>query len=174
MNFHELLPWNWSKKQASEAADRPSDLPIRHLRSPQFFGLDELFLRPFGLSEQPLRSMFGNESGGFMPALNATDSDEQIRIEVELPGLSEKDVEISIADDPLTIKGEKQEEHERNEDGAQWVERRFGSFRRVIPMPEDIAADKIHASYDKGVLQIVAPRSGEAQKRRRSIPIHKR
>lgn len=171
MNFHEVLPWNWSKKHASDTPDRPSGVAARHPRSPDLFDFEEFFRRPFGLSERSFPSMFGGESGGFMPALNATDSDDEIRIEVELPGLSEKDVELSIADDHLTIKGEKQEEEERSEDGARWTERRFGSFRRVVPLPEDVESDKIEASFDKGVLRIVAPRSGEAKKARRSIPI---
>ena len=90
---------------------------------------------------------------------------------VELPGLEEKDVEVSLKDDVLTIRGEKQNETKHEEGGAQWVERSFGSFRRAIPLPPDVESDAVKAHFKAGVLTVSAPRTGKPEPSHRPIPI---
>jgi HSP20 family protein len=161
MSFREILPWNWNDRRAEDAPGKAGAVGPRQLGD--FF--DEWFSRP------TLRGWPFAEEAGFMPALDAKETEDSIEISVELPGLEEKDLEISISDDQLTIRGEKQEEKKGGEEGAQWVERRFGSFRRVIPIPRDVQADKIQASFKQGVLRIRAPRDREAAPERRTVPI---
>jgi HSP20 family protein len=82
-------------------------------------------------------------------------NDGELIVSTELPGMDpEKDIEIVLDDDYLTIKGEKSEEKEVSEDERYMRERRFGKFLRRIPVPEGVSADKITADYAKGVLTV--------------------
>jgi HSP20 family protein len=88
---------------------------------------------------------------------------QRIRGYVELPGLDEKDVEVKLANGSLTVKGEKKEDKEEREKDYYFSERRYGSFVRSFPLPEGVNADKIEASFAKGVLTIKLPKTAEAQ-----------
>jgi HSP20 family protein len=170
MRFRETLPWNWHKKEAST---EPESLETRLPRAPGFFNLfNDFHTRPFAMPVFPaLQSLEFEEGAGFLPALDAKESDTEVRITVELPGLDEKDVEVSLKDDILTIRGEKQDEQKHEKDGAQWVERRFGSFRREIPLPADMEPDGVRAHFKAGVLTITVPRTGTPEEPHRAIPI---
>lgn len=163
MRLRETLPWNWGKKEVPVEREASALVPT----APSLFDLfEDLRFRPL------TRSPFGfGEQGGFLPALDAKESDDEIRISVELPGLEEKDVEVSLKDDVLTIRGEKQKETKHEEGGAQWVERSFGSFRRAIPLPPDVESDAVKAHFKAGVLTISAPRTGKPEPSHRPIPI---
>ncbi|MDP6423375.1 MAG: Hsp20/alpha crystallin family protein, partial [Planctomycetota bacterium] len=152
MNVREVLPWNWSKKAQVVPAATETWSPFLSRDLDELLG--DFGQRPFGA----LRAL-GPESAGYLPALDAKETDREIEISVELPGLSEKDIELTISHDQMTIKGEKQQEQTHGEDDNQWVERRFGSFRRVIPLPPDVAEEKVEASFEKGVLHIRIPRN---------------
>ena len=173
MKLREALPWNWGKKKEvpihreASGSMAHSGVPV-----PQnlFDLLDELRFRPFSMPAFPVMPDFGDD-GGFLPALDARETDEEIRIKVELPGLDEKDIEVALKEDVLTIRGEKQDETKHEEEGAQWVERRFGSFCRVIPLPADVDADGVKAHFKAGVLTVTVPRTGKTEESHRSIPI---
>lgn len=91
----------------------------------------------------------------FRPSLDATRTDGELIVTAELPGIDPvKDVEITVDDDFLTIKGEKTEEKEVKEEDRYVHERRYGKFMRRIPVPEGVSADKISANYDHGVLTV--------------------
>ena len=87
----------------------------------------------------------------------------------ELPGMDEKNIEVKVADGVLTIKGEKREETEKKEKDYYLQERRFGSFERRFEVPESVEADKIEASFKKGVLTLTLPKKVEAQKPAKKI-----
>jgi len=170
MSFRETLPWNWGKKDVpvkreTEAGSVPAPRSLFDL-------LDVWRAQPFGRTEWNALPGFGfTDDGSFLPALDAKERDDEIRITVELPGLEEKDVEVSLKDDVLTIRGEKQDESKHEQEGAQWVERRYGSFRRAIPLPADVDADGVKAHFKSGVLTIVAPRTGKPEVTHKAIPI---
>jgi HSP20 family protein len=88
-----------------------------------------------------------------------------------LPGLDAKDIDLQLSDGVLTIKGEKTEEKEEKSKDRHVSERRYGSFRRSLQVPASVDADKIEASYRSGVLTVTLPKSTEAQKRQKTIPI---
>jgi HSP20 family protein len=90
------------------------------------------------------------------PALNISESDFEILITAELPGLEPKDVEITVADDVLFIKGEKKFEEEKN---YHRIERSYGMFQRSITLPCSVKAEKIRASFDKGVMTVTIMKS---------------
>lgn len=92
--------------------------------------------------------------GAFSPVTDLAETDKEYQITLELPGLSEKDVEIFLDNDVLTIKGEKKQE-ERN---YHYIERRYGSFYRSIQLPSKVNAEKIQASFKNGVLSITLPK----------------
>lgn len=105
------------------------------------------------------------------PAVDIVDKDKAYEVTAELPGLDEKDIEVKLVDDALTIKGEKQEEKEEKKKDYYLHERRFGSFERWFHVPEGVDVDKIEASFKKGVLTVTLPKKPEAQKPEKKIAV---
>ncbi len=138
----------------------------------------EDFTRGFG--RLPLsRSLFDAEPmlryessvGLSAPAVDVVEKENEFRITAELPGLDEKDVEVNIADDVLSIRGEKKEEREEKAKNYHLSERRYGSFQRTFQLPAGIDAEKIAATFQKGVLTVTLPKTPEAQKKEKKIAI---
>ena len=98
-----------------------------------------------------------------LPSVNVTETDKQIEITAELPGLEEKDVQVNVADNVLTIRGEKKAEKEEKDKTFRLVERSYGSFVRSLELPEGVNADAIKASIDKGLLKVTVPKPALAQ-----------
>jgi len=109
------------------------------------------------------------------PKIDVLESQDAIEVTAELPGIDEKDVDITLADDVLTISGEKKTEREEQDKDKNWrvVERSYGSFSREIPLPFDPDATKVEAKFDKGVLRIRLPKPAEATKKQQKIEIKK-
>ena len=127
------------------------------------------FFRPF-----PDIESFWRRDLGFnvTPAMDIVEKDGAFEVTAELPGLDAKDIEVQLADGMLTIKGEKkQEEKEEKTKGRYVSERRYGSFRRTLQVPGGVDAEKIEASYKSGVLTVTLPKSPEAQKKQKTIPV---
>jgi HSP20 family protein len=100
-----------------------------------------------------------------LPAVDVTEDDAGYTITAELPGLEEKDVEVTLADDVLTIKGEKSAESEKKEKNYYLAERGYGSFQRSFALPEDVDREKVAARVAKGVLTVTVPKVAPAQKK---------
>lgn len=109
--------------------------------------------------------------GPAMPATDVVEHEKEFRITAELPGMEEKDIEIAVSRDMLTLKGEKREEKEEKKKDYYMSERSYGSFQRSFRLPDGVDRDKIDAKYEKGVLTITLPKTTEAQKQERKIPI---
>jgi HSP20 family protein len=103
------------------------------------------------------------------PSVEVIQSDQDIRVSAELPGLDEKDVEVLVDDDVLTIRGEKKAETEAKE--RRFTERYYGRFERVIPLPFAVEEDKAEASFHNGVLTVTLPRSAQAEDKAKRITI---
>jgi HSP20 family protein len=108
---------------------------------------------------------------GAAPAVDVTESDKAYDVTVELPGMDEKNIEVKVSNGALTIKGEKQDEKEEKKKDYYLHERHFGSFERSFTMPEGVDADKIEASFKKGVLTVMLPKKPEAQKPAKKIEV---
>jgi HSP20 family protein len=91
--------------------------------------------------------------------VNVAETDSAYEIEAELPGLDEKDIEVNLADDILTISGERKEEQEDKKKDYHVMERRYGAFRRSFELPANVAEDKIEAKFSKGVLTVTLPKT---------------
>jgi len=101
-----------------------------------------------------------------MPSMDVTETDKEIEVTAELPGLEEKDVEINYADGVLTIRGEKNAEKEEKNKTHHLIERSYGSFARTLQLPAGVDPSKIKATINKGVLKVVVekPAAKEAKK----------
>lgn len=114
----------------------------------------------------------GEQGTTFNPRLNLTETDDQIEATVELPGMSEDDIDLTLTRDGLTIEGEKKGEKEEEGKNYYRQERSYGYFRRTIPLPPDVVdRDKVEANFDQGVLTITMPKREEAQTTSRRIPV---
>jgi HSP20 family protein len=105
------------------------------------------------------------------PAVDISESDKAYEITAELPGMDEKDIEVKVVNGNLMIKGERQEQKEEKQKDYYLHERRFGSFERHFQVPEGADADKIEASFKKGVLTVTLPKKPEAQKPAKKIEV---
>lgn len=105
------------------------------------------------------------------PAVDVTEKDTAFEITAELPGLDEKDVDVSVANGILTLKGEKKEEKEEKQKDYYLSERRYGSFQRSFPLPDGVDSDKIEAVFKKGLLSVTLPKTPEAQNNKRKIDV---
>lgn len=105
------------------------------------------------------------------PAVDFIEKDKEYEITAELPGLDHKNVEVKLSNGTLSISGEKKEEKEEKKEGYYFSERRYGSFKRSFRVPEGVDADKIEASFEKGVLTLRLPKTPEAQKAQKTIEI---
>jgi HSP20 family protein len=107
----------------------------------------------------------------WVPSLDVSETKSDIVVKAELPGLDPKDIDISLNDGFLTIKGEKKHETEEKEENYHFVERSYGSFVRSIQLPRDVKHEKISASYKNGVLKIVLPKSEETKTKEVKIKV---
>jgi HSP20 family protein len=99
-----------------------------------------------------------------------SETENEIRIRAELPGVSENDVEVTLTDDILTIRGEKKEERREEKENYFLSERTFGSFQRSLRLPFSADADKVKASFESGVLNVTVPK-GREQARAKQIRV---
>ncbi|MFP5469001.1 MAG: Hsp20/alpha crystallin family protein [Alphaproteobacteria bacterium] len=110
-------------------------------------------------------------SWGASPAIDIVDKNEAYQVVAELPGMDEKNVEVKLVNGSLTIKGEKRDEKEEKKKDYYLHERSFGSFERSFALPDEVDADKIEASFSKGVLTVTLPKKPEAVKPEKKIEV---
>ena len=124
--------------------------------------IDHIFDNFFGRGRKG--EIEGWQSSGLRsPAVDMEETDKQIIVKAEMPGLEPNDFHISLTENTLTIKGEKKEEKEEKKRNYHMVERRYGSFYRSIPLPCSVETDKVEASYKKGILEITLPKAKAAR-----------
>jgi HSP20 family protein len=100
------------------------------------------------------------------------EDEKTIRIKAEVPGIDEKDLEVKIENNVLTLSGEKKEERKEEKKNYVFSERKFGSFSRSISLPESIKTDKVKATFKKGVLNIEIPKDEKAEPKKIAIEVH--
>ncbi|ODN69182.1 Hsp20/alpha crystallin family protein [Methylobrevis pamukkalensis] len=156
------------------AAPATTDVPFENLRRE----IDRLFddLRPFDW-RLPSK-VFGLEvprisraEWQVAPAMDLVEKDDSYEITAELPGLDETNVEIKLSNRTLTIKGEKSEEKEDKQKDYYLSERRYGSFQRSFQLPDGVDADRIDASFAKGVLTVKLPKTADAKNAEKKIEV---
>ena len=105
---------------------------------------------------------FDQKTDGFLPVINFKEKDREYVVEAELPGVEPDEVEIEVAGNLLTIRGEKKIEKEEKDDNIHTIERRYGAFKRTIQLPDNALVDGIEARSKNGVLYIRIPKSKES------------
>lgn len=159
MAITDLVPWKRGKREVPVRREEVES-PFYALQREMNQLFDDFFsgfgLRPFG---------------AFTPRVDLTESDKELKVIAELPGLDENDIEVSLAHNTLTISGEKKAETEDKGKNYYHLERSYGAFQRSIPLPNEVEADKVKADFKKGVLSITLPKTPEAQKRTKKIAI---
>lgn len=106
---------------------------------------------------------WGDKERGWAPTVDMIDQKDEIVVKADLPGLEEKDIEVTMQDSTLTIRGERKEEKEEKKEDYYFAERSYGAFVRSLPLPAPVEADKAKATFKKGVLEIHLPKSREAK-----------
>jgi HSP20 family protein len=138
---------------------------------------------PFSLLRNEINTLFDSFSRGFemepftgrlttfSPSVDVKESDKDIKVSAELPGMDDKNIEVSLTKDSLTIKGEKKEEKEDKGKDYYRMERSYGSFTRTIPLPGEIDTDKVKAEFKKGVLTVTLPKTAKVIKETKKIQV---
>lgn len=129
---------------------------------------------PFSALQQEIDRLFEGFSRGFpdfsgrelIPNMDVSETDKEIEITAELPGLEEKDIQLNVSDNVLTIRGEKKNEREESEKDYHLVERSYGSFTRAVQLPEGVNIDNIKAVMSKGVLKVTVPKPAPTQSKK--------
>jgi HSP20 family protein len=173
MDIKKLAPWNWFKKEEEQSG---ASLPVERRDALAQYSqggagnpivqlhreMDRLFENAFrGLWVTPFRSEFFpplTAEGLLKLQVDIGATDKEYSITVEAPGVSEKDVTVEISGNTMTIRGEKKQEKEEKGKEFYKVERSYGSFQRVLSLPEDADQDDVKATFNKGVLTIKMPR----------------
>jgi HSP20 family protein len=167
MAIRDLIPWSRQENRlpVSFDTDREADsFPLLSWHRDVNRLFDDVF-RGLGTSR------FGAfERGLGWPNVEFTETEKEFRVTAELPGLDDKDVELSIEDGVLTLKGEKKAEVEDKERG--YSERSYGRFERRIALPRSVERDQADATFNNGVLTVTLPKSQAANENRRRIPIN--
>ena len=172
MAITDLIPWK--KKDADRKAEEERAIQVRQ-QDPfltfqqQINQMFDDFFRGWGLEP------FGLARAGdlFSPSLDVVESDKEIKVSVELPGMDEKDIDVQVFRDMLVISGEKRQEQEEHGQNFWRMERSYGSFRRTIPLPGEVDVDKADAVFGKGVLTVTLPKATTGQTRKK-IAVKKR
>jgi len=170
MNVRDLIPWSRAEDK-TPALYRDSDpfmtlhREVNRLFDDVFRGFDQ-----FGMGRFP--SLASSRANWGWPNVELSETDKEIRVTAELPGLDEKDVEVTLDDDVLTLRGERRSESEDSE--RQFSERFYGRFERRIPLGSEVEEDKVEARFKNGVLTITMPKTERAQGRAKRIAINGR
>ena len=157
-----LIPW---RKEESEGGQ--SELsPLAALRSEMDRLFDSFFREPLGALDWP----FGGERG-WSPALDIAESEEEVTVRAEVPGVDPADLQVSVCQGQLILAGEKKESSEQKGEDFYHTETRYGTFRRSIPLPEAVDPQKVDAEYSNGVLVIHLKKSPSTPPKRIEVKV---
>lgn len=155
----------WKRKRDRELLLAQPATALARLRGEMDMLFDRFFGDPWasGNPEWPL----GGRTG--FPHTDLAESENEVTVTMELPGVDPKDVQIDIAGDILTVRGEKKHEQEEKRKNYHYVERQYGSFRRAVQLPRHLDVSKVEATYKDGVLTVAVPKVPGAQPKRVTV-----
>jgi len=172
MAVRDLIPWGRSRTSVPSTIQQGGEVsPFLTLHREMNRLFDDVFNR-FDTSVPSLLGTIPGWSGGSWPSLEVTASEQEVQISAELPGMDEKDVEVLVNDDILTIRGEKRSETE--DKGRRLSERYYGRFERSVALPFEVEEDKAEASFKNGVLTVTLPKSARALEKAKRITVNAR
>ena len=160
MDIKSLIPFGKKNIEVRREEENPLAMMQREMNR-----VFDSFNRNWGLGAFP------EFTGSFMPRLDVTEDAKAFTVTAELPGMSEKEIDLSISGDTLTIRGEKKEEKEDKNKNYYYSERSYGTFMRSIPLPRQVETDKVSASFKKGILTITLPKTAAAMESTKKIDV---
>lgn len=140
--------------------------PVRELA-----GLQERMNRLFNDSFSSVTSQESLAAGSFVPAVDVYEDEQGIRLKMEVPGIDEKDIDIRLENNLLTVRGERKLEKETKEENYHRIERSYGSFTRSFSLPNTVNPEEVKAGYAKGVLTIQLGKRAEARPKQIKVDI---
>jgi len=164
MNMRDLIPWNRGRDVTTRRGDDINPFLTLHREMNRLF--DDVFR---GFDVTPLGTDRALDRALAWPNIEVSESEKEVKVTAELPGLEEKDVELELSNGVLAIKGEKKTETEDKD--RLFSERFYGRFERRIPV-DDVEEDKVKASFNNGVLNVTLPKSAKAQQNVKRIAIN--
>jgi len=175
MKVKDLVPWRRDRNQANgQTALRRKGVDRTRALQADINQAFEDFWRGFGVP-MPFENIFGgglSASSDRLPRIDVRENDKEVDVEAELPGMDDKDIDISVAEGMLVIRGEKKAEREEKNGGYIKRERSFGRIERIVPLPDGLDLEHAKAVFKQGVLTVAIPRSHEAQEAVKRIPVH--
>jgi len=162
--MRDLIPWNRGHAMAVHRGEDFNPFLSLHREMNRMF--DDVF-RGLGLTASGSDGLLNGSMG--WPHIEVTETDKEVRIAAELPGLEEKDVQLELANGVLSIKGEKKTETEDKD--RLFSERYYGRFERRIPV-DDVEEDKVSAAFKNGVLTVTMPKAPQAQSKVKRIAVN--
>jgi HSP20 family protein len=163
MAVRDLIPWSSGRDVSVRRGEEKNPFLTLHREMNRLF--DDAF-RGFDLAAFGSSRLF---EGGGWPSVEVSETDKEVKVTAELPGLDEKDVQVELANGVLTIKGEKKTETEDKD--RLFSERYYGRFERRLPI-EDVDQDKVSAAFRNGVLTVTMPKAPQAQSKVKRIPVN--
>lgn len=163
MEIKDLMPWRRQRKELMQAGDEDAFQSLQRGISNLF----DDFARRMQLNGEWLP--FGG--GGFTPRVDVSEDEHAVTVVADIPGMDEKEIDVSLSGNLLTLKGEKKHESEKREGDYYRSERAFGAFRRVIQLPCEVDPERVEAKFKNGVLSVTLPKSAAAQEQRHKITI---
>ncbi len=156
-----LIPWK-NKREGRQGELAPL-VTLRHEMDRLF---DSFVREPFGDMDW---SFWGGNK--WSPAIDAAEDEKELTVRAELPGIDPKDLEVTVAGNQLVLSGEKRESSETKEKGVYHSETRYGSFRRVLPLPEGVDTEHVDAQYANGVLTLKMAKTIPAGQKRIEVKV---
>src|ERR1700683_3391820 len=137
----------------------------------EFATLQDRVNRVFRESYAPAGQDESRTPSSFAPAVDVYEDEHNFTLKIEVPGIDEKDIDVRLENNTLTVHGERKIEKEEKEENYRRVERNYGSFTRTFTLPTTVDSEKVLANYDKGVLKIALPKKAEAKPKQIKINV---
>lgn len=164
-----LIPWRRDSAETAMARREENPFVDFHRQMNRLF--EDFFSDFEGRSSGLLfPSAFGHLDAS-TPRVDVAETDKEVTVNADLPGLDEKDVQVTLDDDILTIRGVRKDEREEKKRNYHLAERSYGEFQRAIPLPGGLDTEHVKAAFKKGVLTVTLPKRPEAQSKKKTIAI---
>jgi HSP20 family protein len=168
MKVTDLLPWSRGKRGAPGMRGEGGNAAITMQSD-----IHRAFENLWHALEQPTLSSWGRAFAAGLPRVDVHEDDKALEVVAELPGMERKDVDISMTDGFLTIRGNKKIEREEEDEGYVLRERSFGQVERVVPLPEGLDLNSAKAKFRNGALTITIPKAERSRREAKRIPVNR-
>lgn len=166
MQISDLIPWGREKDKTPATDNGRTTNPLAVLQR----DINNVFEDFWHRVENGWNGR-SHAVGVFGPSTDVSETQNNVEVTVELPGMTDKDIDISVSGDAMTIRGEKKIEHEEQRKGVYMSERSYGAFYRTIPLPAGVDTEKAEAKFKQGVLTVTLPKTAEAQAKVKRIAV---